>query len=91
MFKSDIYLLKLPRPMIVAICTAILIVVSLFLATNKPLPFVYVKFYDHNWPVNKVMGHWNHASQPLIGHFLPEQFLILCSHKVLLITNFKNP
>lgn len=42
--RSDIYLLKLRPVMTAAVCTAILIVVGLYLATNKPLPFVYFQF-----------------------------------------------
>lgn len=42
--RSDIYLLKWRPIMTAAVCTAILIVVGLYLATNKPLPFVYFQF-----------------------------------------------
>jgi hypothetical protein len=27
------------------------------------------------WPVTRMKGHWNHASQPLIGKFLAEQII----------------
>jgi alginate O-acetyltransferase complex protein AlgI len=42
--RSELYLLKLRPAMTAAICVAVLVVVGLFLATNKPLPFVYFQF-----------------------------------------------
>jgi D-alanyl-lipoteichoic acid acyltransferase DltB (MBOAT superfamily) len=42
--RSELYLLKLRPAMTAAICVASLIVIGLFLATNKPLPFVYFQF-----------------------------------------------
>jgi hypothetical protein len=42
--RGDLYLLKLRPAAAVAVCTAVVIVVGLYLATNKPLPFVYFQF-----------------------------------------------
>ena len=42
--RSELYLLKLRPAMTAAICVATLIVIGLFLATNKPQPFVYFQF-----------------------------------------------
>jgi len=42
--ESETYLLRLRPAATAAICAAILIVVGLYLATNKPLPFVYFQF-----------------------------------------------
>jgi alginate O-acetyltransferase complex protein AlgI len=42
--RSELYLLKLRPAMTAAICVVTLIVVGLFLATNRPLPFVYFQF-----------------------------------------------
>lgn len=42
--RSEVYLLKLRPPMTAAICAAVFFVVALYLATNKPLPFVYFQF-----------------------------------------------
>ena len=41
---SDVYLLRLRPAVTAAICTSVLFVVGLYLATNKPLPFVYFQF-----------------------------------------------
>jgi D-alanyl-lipoteichoic acid acyltransferase DltB (MBOAT superfamily) len=42
--RSELYLLKLRPAMAAGIGFAVLIVVALYLATNKPLPFVYFQF-----------------------------------------------
>jgi|PlaIllAssembly_1097288.scaffolds.fasta_scaffold44365_2 D-alanyl-lipoteichoic acid acyltransferase DltB (MBOAT superfamily) len=42
--RSDVYLLRMPRMATAAICAAILVVVALYMATNKPMPFVYFQF-----------------------------------------------
>ena len=42
--RSDLWLLKMKPVVTVAVCTATLFVVGLYLATNKPLPFVYFQF-----------------------------------------------
>ena len=42
--RSDLWLLKMKPAVTVAVCTATLFVVGLYLATNKPLPFVYFQF-----------------------------------------------
>jgi alginate O-acetyltransferase complex protein AlgI len=41
---SDLYLLRLRPAAVAGVCTAILVVVGLYLITNKPLPFVYFQF-----------------------------------------------
>ena len=41
---SDLWLLKLRPATTAAVCTAVLFVVGLYLATNRPLPFVYFQF-----------------------------------------------
>jgi alginate O-acetyltransferase complex protein AlgI len=42
--RSEVYILRL-RPMIaMGICTAVIIVVSLYMATNKAMPFFYLQF-----------------------------------------------
>ena len=42
--RSEVYLLRLRPAVTAAICVAILVAVGLFLATNKPMPFVYFQF-----------------------------------------------
>jgi D-alanyl-lipoteichoic acid acyltransferase DltB (MBOAT superfamily) len=42
--RSDMYLLRLRPAVTVAICVGIFSVVCLYLATTKPLPFVYSQF-----------------------------------------------
>lgn len=42
--RDELYLLRLRPAMATAICAAVLIVVGLYLATNKPQPFVYFQF-----------------------------------------------
>jgi len=42
--RSDVFLLKLPPAVTAGVCTAIVIVVGLYLLTTKPLPFVYFQF-----------------------------------------------
>jgi len=42
--RSEVYLLKLRPAVTAAVCVAVLIVVGLYMATNKPLPFVYFQF-----------------------------------------------
>lgn len=42
--KSEVYLLRLRPSIRAGLCTATLIVVCLYLATTKPLPFVYFQF-----------------------------------------------
>jgi hypothetical protein len=42
--RSDIYLLKLRPAATAGVCTAVMIVVGIYLLTNRPLPFVYFQF-----------------------------------------------
>ena len=42
--RSELYLLRLRPAVTAGVCTAVLIVVGLYLMTNKPLPFVYFQF-----------------------------------------------
>jgi alginate O-acetyltransferase complex protein AlgI len=42
--RSDTYLLRLRPAATAAICAAIFIVVALYMATNRPMPFVYFQF-----------------------------------------------
>jgi alginate O-acetyltransferase complex protein AlgI len=42
--RSELYLLKLRPAMTAGICIAVLTVVALYVATNKPMPFVYFQF-----------------------------------------------
>jgi hypothetical protein len=42
--KSEVYLLRLRPAVAAAICTAVFIVAFLYMATNKPMPFVYFQF-----------------------------------------------
>ena len=42
--RSDLYLLKLRPAVTAAVCSAVIIIVGLYLATNLPLPFVYSQF-----------------------------------------------
>jgi len=42
--RTDLWLLKLRPEMTAAVCTAVLFVVGLYLATNKPMPFIYFQF-----------------------------------------------
>lgn len=42
--KSEVYLLSLKPALTAGVCAAALVVVGLYLATNKPLPFVYFQF-----------------------------------------------
>lgn len=44
MTRSELYLLKLRPVMATAVCAAVLLVVGLYIATNKPMPFVYFQF-----------------------------------------------
>jgi len=42
--RSEVYLLRLRPAMTAAVCMALLVVVGLYMATTKPLPFVYFQF-----------------------------------------------
>jgi alginate O-acetyltransferase complex protein AlgI len=42
--RSELYLLKFPPAVTAAVCSAVVIVVFLYLATNKPMPFLYFQF-----------------------------------------------
>jgi len=42
--QTHAYLLRLPRPVTAGVCTAVMLVVCLYMATTKPLPFVYFQF-----------------------------------------------
>lgn len=42
--RSELYLLRLRPAVTAAVCTALIVVVSLYMATTKPLPFVYFQF-----------------------------------------------
>ncbi|MHB8078594.1 MAG: MBOAT family O-acyltransferase [Candidatus Krumholzibacteriia bacterium] len=42
--RSEVWLLRLRPPVTAGVCTALLIVVGLYMATTKPLPFVYFQF-----------------------------------------------
>jgi D-alanyl-lipoteichoic acid acyltransferase DltB (MBOAT superfamily) len=42
--KSEVYLLRLRPAAAAAICTAVIFVAFLYMATNKPMPFVYFQF-----------------------------------------------
>jgi len=42
--RSEVYLLKLRPAVTAAVCAAALIIIGLYMATNKPLPFVYFQF-----------------------------------------------
>ena len=42
--RSEVYLLRLPSAVTVAVCIAAFVVVCLYMATTKPLPFVYFQF-----------------------------------------------
>ncbi|MFO7652981.1 MAG: hypothetical protein R6X25_04075, partial [Candidatus Krumholzibacteriia bacterium] len=42
--RSHVYLLRLRPPVTAGVCTAVMLVVGLYLAVNKPLPFIYFQF-----------------------------------------------
>ena len=42
--RSELYLLRLHPAATAAVCAAVIIVVFLYLATNKPMPFLYFQF-----------------------------------------------
>lgn len=42
--RSELWLLRMKPAAVAGVCAAVLIVVGLYLATNKPMPFVYFQF-----------------------------------------------